>query len=336
MPKYYNFDKVMSFDGVYNFIVGGRGIGKTYGAIKAAIKRCIKHDEEFIYLRRYKDELATARQNFFTEMVHEFPDFEFRIAGNKGDYRPIVHEGEPKPEWKRLVHFVPLSTTQANKSVAYPKVTRIIFDEFIIEKGAVHYIRDETRVFNNFFSTVDRWKDKTKVQFLANSVSITNPYFVDFKIDPDAGEFVVKEKGFVVVHFVDSTDFMNEVSKTRFGQFIEGTEYAEFAMSNKFADNDARLIQPKTSEAMYVYSLRLSDRDVSIWGDYEAGVYYVQEAQPARPYMFTIYPEKVSDDCGLLIRSDKMLSKVRTSFRYARLRFDSPQTRNSLTEVFKY
>ena len=33
---FYSFDKVYSYNAVYNFIPGGRGIGKTYGAKKKA------------------------------------------------------------------------------------------------------------------------------------------------------------------------------------------------------------------------------------------------------------------------------------------------------------
>ena len=37
VSMYYSFDDILSRNGVFNFIIGGRGIGKTYGAKKIAI-----------------------------------------------------------------------------------------------------------------------------------------------------------------------------------------------------------------------------------------------------------------------------------------------------------
>ena len=56
MSMYYSFDDILSRNGVFNFIIGGRGIGKTYGAKKIAIDTYLETGKQFIYLRRYKSE----------------------------------------------------------------------------------------------------------------------------------------------------------------------------------------------------------------------------------------------------------------------------------------
>ena len=43
-----------------------------------------------------------------------------------------------------------LSTSAQHKSTPYPKVTTIIFDEFIIETGTIHYLKDEVKALPRF------------------------------------------------------------------------------------------------------------------------------------------------------------------------------------------
>ena len=55
---YYSFDKLFSINGwLIAMIIGGRGVGKTFNAKVAVLKRFLKTGEQFIFLRRYKTEL---------------------------------------------------------------------------------------------------------------------------------------------------------------------------------------------------------------------------------------------------------------------------------------
>ena len=53
ITKYYSFDYILSHNAVYNFVVGARGLGKTYGAKRKAIKAFLKRGDQFVYTRRY-------------------------------------------------------------------------------------------------------------------------------------------------------------------------------------------------------------------------------------------------------------------------------------------
>ncbi|MDV2687714.1 phage DNA encapsidation protein, partial [Alkalihalophilus lindianensis] len=61
------------------------------------------------------------------------------------------------------------------------------YDEFILEKGNVQYLRDEVAAFNNFYSTVDRYQERVVAYLLANAVSMNNPFFIEWNIRPDEG-----------------------------------------------------------------------------------------------------------------------------------------------------
>ena len=330
---YYSFNKVLSRNAVYNFILGARGLGKTYGAKLKVIKNAIHRGEQFVYLRRYKTELAN-RQTFFDDVAHEFPEFGFRVNGGVAEMtrNPL----DEKPKYETIGYFIALSQGQSRKSVAFPKVTWIIFDEFIIEKGATHYLPEEHIVFNNFYATVDRWKDKTRVMFLANSVSIMNPYFIAYDIEPNK-EFLSKKDGFISVHFADSAMFTKQVLSTRFGTFIAGTDYAEYAVNSVFADNHEFLLARKSSNANYLATIETGTGDFSVWIDVESHpmVYYVQTGRPKSEVVWTMDPATMAEGKRFVLYTDRQLQAMRAAFSRGHVKFDGPKARNSFIPIFK-
>lgn len=338
MPKhpYYDYDKLYSYNGTYNFLVGGRGLGKTYGAKLKAIKSAIVKGDQFIYLRRYKSELTTSRNTFFADIEHEFPGFDFKTNGNMALMSSVETRDEKKREWSTIGYFLSLSTAQTQKSVAFPKVKLIIFDEFIIEKGSLHYLPDEAIIFNNFYLTVDRYTDKTKVLFLANSVSIMNPYFLEYEIRPDQEkEFITKSDGFMVCHFPDSANFSASIYETKFGKFIKNTDYADYAVGNTFSDNHDAMIAGKDYKARYLFTLECKTGLFSVWHSIANDEYYVQAKLPKSQITFTLVAEKMGPDKTLLTFTDRPLSYLRSAFRSGRVSFDKASTRNAFTEIFK-
>lgn len=336
---YYRLGDVLSRNGVYNFIVGGRGIGKTYSAKNQVIRNFIKRGDQFIYLRRYKTELST-RLTFFTDIAHEFPEYGFRIHGMEAQM--TRNPKDEKPTWETMGYFMALSNSQSKKSVSYLRVTIIIFDEFIIEKGAVQYLPNESRVFNDLFSTVDRFKDKTRVLFLANSVSIMNPYFLAYKIQPTDGvEWMTFNDGFIVCQFPNDADFADAVKQTRFGKFIDGTEYGDYSIGNNFKDNSDALIALKPSHAKYQMTLETELGIFSIWftgsfGDPESRTrFYVQEKRPKDENLYTLQFARMDENKVLLLPGDRILAYLRSAFRGGRVYFDSPTTRNMFGAIFK-
>lgn len=351
ISAYYNFAEVLSYNASYNFIIGARGLGKTYGAEKDAINDAIKtgikdgfdNCDQFIYLRRYKEELQMSRDTFFAAVGVEFPDWDFKINGFEAQISPIGDRDKKRRVWKTIGFFIALSVAQKYKSVAFPRVKKIIYDEFIIEKGVTHYLPNEAVAFNNFFSTVDRYKDKTRVLFLANSVVITNPYFIHYDIDPskaNAKGFLRKNKlrdgrHFLICHFPDSELFRNEVYDTDFGQFIEDSEYADYAVGNKFADAHTGLVNPKTYKARYIFTIEANSGKFSVWYDINTNKYHCESKLPKVQDIVVLNPERMSDDKRLMTWSDKGLSMLRGAYNHARVNFDKPQTRNAFLEIFK-
>ena len=62
---FYDYQRILSYNALLNFIIGERGVGKSYGAKKYVAQRFIKKHKQFVYLRRYKTELSKSFKKFF-------------------------------------------------------------------------------------------------------------------------------------------------------------------------------------------------------------------------------------------------------------------------------
>src|SRR6185312_3572501 len=259
---YYNISKLLSYDRIMNFVIGARGIGKSYASKRYIVNRFVKHGEQFIYLRRYKGELKKI-DNFFNDIAEEFPDVKFSVKG-----------------WKLYINgklagwAVPLSAWQSEKSTAYPNVTTIFFDEFIREKDNSGYMPNEVSAFLNFCHTVIRNRENARVICMSNAVTVANPYFVYFQLIPDIGRRFNAYSD-IVVEIPDSFDFAEEVRKTRFGRLIDGTDYADMSLDNKFVNDSHAFVGKRTKSAKHEFTIVYNGLEMGVWVDFDEALMYV-------------------------------------------------------------
>lgn len=342
LHPYYDLGPVVSANCWFNVVVGERGVGKTFGFIKRAIKRAIKFGEEFIYLRRYATEMAPAKANFFTEFSMHFPDYEFRVDGQKGQFRPIVKDDEgddksKKVKWKTICHFFTLASAITIKSVNLYNVRQCIFDEFILEKGLYHYLPNEAKAFYGFVKSVDRDRDRVRWYLLGNSASSTNPYFIEWGIRPSEMEEYTQRGDTLFIHIARSLSFRESIKSTALARLTAGTEFDRYANQNEFLDEHNALVGSKPSRATPQWNLETIYGTFSAWVDPNDGTYYMQERLIAwdTPTL-TMLPERMDENKILVSRESRILQRVRTAYRRGgSVYYDTPRTRNAMLEVFK-
>ena len=61
--KWWDINKILSYNKLLNFVVGLHGGGKTYGSKKKVIQNFIRKHKQFVYIRRYKSEMREAKKN---------------------------------------------------------------------------------------------------------------------------------------------------------------------------------------------------------------------------------------------------------------------------------
>jgi hypothetical protein len=261
---YYDPQKLITMNRILNFVIGARGIGKSYSFKKYPIQRFLKKGKQFIYLRRYKDELKKIKR-YFNDVMTEFPNHEFKVKGKE-----FYIDG-------KLAGFaMPLSQWQSFKSDAFPDVETIIFEEFIREKDNSGYIPNEVNALLNLMDTVFRDRPNCRVFCLSNAVTIVNPYFLYFNIVPDINKRFNKNES-ICVEIPDSTDFSVKRRETAFGKLIDGTDYGEMALDNKFINDSQTFIEKRTKTSKFVFSIVYKGMTMGIWVDTENGLMYLSQ-----------------------------------------------------------
>lgn len=338
---YYDFGPVLSHNCVLNFIAGARGIGKTFGFKRLVIDAWIRKRDQFIYLRRFEEELKTIDQ-FFADIQHLYPQWDFRVDGRKFLVAPSSTRDDKKRDWEVIGFAMALSTAQNRKSVSYIRVKKVGFDEFILEKSAQHYLPNEAEILINFINTVDRNQDDTVFICMANAVTIDNPYFTYLKIIPPQADALkrkdyVKDKSpakFWIAHFPDSHEFKNSIADTRYGQFIAGTAYYDYAVGNQFSDNHLHLVGDKSSDALHFFNLETRAGTMSVWKDETHRKWFVMSRVPTGRLMLTMMPEKMDETKTLVFPNDEIILQLMSAFRTRKVWFDNPATRNVFIDLF--
>lgn len=333
---YWDAHDLLTRNGMFNYAIGGRGTGKTYDAKYKRIKHFIKTGKQFIYLRRYKTEFDD-RSEFFADVVDNFPQWEFKVEGMKGYMRHVVEEGRKPEKWRTVCFFITLANALSKKSVPYPDVDMVIFDEFIIDKGHVHYMPNEVKQFQDFYNTVDRFQDRVRVLFLANAVALTNPYFIAYKLKPRKGvRFIKAANGFHVVEMVQSDKHRKKVDETRFGKMIRGTAYYDYAVGNMFHDDNDKFIAKKSEDARFYFALMFDNKTVGVWVDYTEGVYYVSNRYPKDSLVYVLTKTDMQPNLLMIEKSSVVLKSVRKLYMQGSIFFDSIETREFFNNVFDY
>lgn len=263
---YIDLSKILSFNALLNMIIASRGVGKTYGVTKFVIKKFLEKGEEFVYIRRYKSELQKAIPNFFSAMItnEEFKDTTFSRKGTQ----LLINE-------KVAGYGVTLSTAQQLKSTNFSNVKTIIFDEFIIEKGQSHYLKDEVNIFLGLIETIARLRN-VRVIMLGNSADLINPYFLYFDLRlPYNNDIITFKNGLIALQYATNVEYMNVKKKSRFGQLVKDTSFEEYAIENKFVYENNDFIEKKDKDSRFSFAFIYKDSTFGVWINWNNGKMYI-------------------------------------------------------------
>lgn len=164
----------------FQVYIGGRGIGKSYSALRdLAID--MPETEKWIYMRRTGKEIEACSTEFGNPFKTINKDFGTTIvpeSGGKGAAEFFYdYKNEDNPE---LVGYgVALSTFAGLRSMDLSDVTVTVFDEFIPERQ-VKRIKAEGEALLNFYETVNRNRElqgrpPMRLILLANAIDLSNP-----------------------------------------------------------------------------------------------------------------------------------------------------------------
>lgn len=182
--KYYSLNKINKKDATYNVIFGERSNGKTYATLKQVLENYFNNGSQFAYIRRWSVDVQPKRMNNLFNAIIEDGYLE-KLSGGKftaifyrtGRFYLCTYNDKGKPIYNEediIGYAFSLSENEHNKANSYPRVTTIIFDEFLTNKI---YLPDEFILFMNTVSTIVRQRSNVKIYMLGNTVNKFCPYF---------------------------------------------------------------------------------------------------------------------------------------------------------------
>lgn len=303
---FYDKTEMLSHNCIFNMVISNRGGGKTYSMTRWAIDDFIRKNAMTMWVRRYQTEIDDVVKNckFFDAVRDKYPGVVFEIKDGVGYINS-----------KPAIYFVALSTSRKLKSNNYPYVNKIIFDEFLINTGASNYLRAEVETFLDLFETVDRMRDCTRAVLLANAISVANPYFSFFNIQPRAKRFT--RRGEVLIELFTDSEFIEAKQKTRFGKLVSGTEYAAYAINNEFREDDAAFIEKKTGDAEFLLGVKYQGKIIGFWIDYNAcKVFANTQYDPDSNHLYSILTEDNAPNLLMIKRASESYAMQRLIYAY--------------------
>ena len=329
-----NLNKILSYGSFLTFVIGERGVGKTYSAKEFIVNHFKKTGKQTIYLRRYNKELNEALMKksipiFFDQVKDEFPD------DTLSNSKELLYCN------KKVCGFgVALSTSNILKSSTFEKVDTIIFDEFILDKGTYHYLAKETTFFFEFLESVFRLRNG-RVLLLGNAISITNPYFTDLNLSlPYNSEYKIFKKDnngqpLIMVYYGKNLAYREAKKLTRFGQLIEDTKYGKYAIDNEMLRDSRAFLGKKTKDSKFYVILKLNGKDIGVWIDYKQGKMFISyDYDPNCPMVFSINNEDHDENTILIrTRSSPFFKAIVDYYRSASLYFENQQIKNQFMTV---
>lgn len=237
----------------FQIFIGGRGIGKTYSALKGCL---IDNEKPFIYMRRTQEELdVQSTINPFKAINKDFLKSFNMFKENKKVYN--IYEEKYNEETKKYEpvgnlrgYGVALSTISGIRGIDLSDCQDIIYDEFIPEKH-IRKIKNECDALLNAYETMNRNREfigapAMRLWLLSNSNDIYSPIFIGLNIVNHIEKMIRKGKHDIylpdrglAIHLLQTPQaFKNKKQNTALYKLATGTDFADMSLNNTFAYND--------------------------------------------------------------------------------------------------
>ena len=337
VKEYYNGSKALSYNTAFIFVVGNRTAGKSFFWKWYATKRFIEKGEKFIYIRRYKSDLKKVAKNFFKDIAFKFPD-------HKLEYK----NGEYYIDDKQAGIKLALNDGEQNKSNSLPEYCTLIFDEFLNKKE--RYIGGRTGIAEvedclDLYLTVARgegeyFRPNVRFIFIANALSIINPYFLYWGIDrriQKNTKFLKQQDGEGwVVEFYVNEQARDELKNSKVGDLVRGTQYEKYAFDNDFLMDSEEFIGTPPSGCRYQCTMKYAEKTFGLWKDSKNNIFYINEKiDPSCKIIYSLDIDSHTAQSVLVNRTSQFYKALKMSCQTGQIRFSNQLAKNAIMLYLK-
>lgn len=238
----------------FNFLVGGRGTGKTYTTLKVA-----KEDRRlFMLMRRTQSQADLISKPDFSVFKPLNMDMGWDVQVKPiSKYNAMFFEPDPEPDRppRPVGYTCALSTLSNMRGFDASDIQLLIYDEFIPEKHE-RLLKNEADALFNAYETMNRNRElkgiaPIQMVCLANANDITNPVFESLKLirvadrmqKGNTDRWTDEPRGIQLI-MLHRSPISRRKSNTVLYNLTEGTDFSSMALDNDF-NVDRQHVKPR-------------------------------------------------------------------------------------------
>ena len=175
----YNFDNLDKTGANIRIVYGQRSNGKSFGLKQEFFDYYFNHNKQFFLIKkRHRQCNQSKMQNYFNDCDNEiynavrtkFPGYvNYNIRAYKNAFELIgIDDTNKKTMLDTMGYYCSVEHSEDIKSLSYPKVSVIGYDEFMSQDGGDLY--DEAGKFIDMIATIQRTRTDVVVYLVGNTV----------------------------------------------------------------------------------------------------------------------------------------------------------------------
>ena len=266
--KIYNPDGYVNIEGIldegypFNFLVGGRGTGKTYSALKVAREKRML----FMLMRRTQSQADLISKPEFSVFKPLNHDMLINVEVDRiSKYNSMFYEMDGENKYP-LGYTCALSTISNMRGFDASDIQLLIYDEFIPEKHE-RLLKNEADALWNAYETMNRNREikglaPIQMLCLANANDITNPVFESLNLIRIADRMQrgnndrwTDEKRGIQLIMLHRSPISRQKAGTALYKLTAGSEFESMALDNDFNVNTQHVRPRPLNEYIPVCSI---------------------------------------------------------------------------------
>lgn len=240
-----NIEYCLNFKCPLTFIIGGRGTGKTFGALKY----CIENNQVFMLLRRQQTQTDLINKKEFSPInpVARYLNMDI-ITSTISKYNSAIIKN-PDSENIVIGYTGALTTFSNLRGFSGDDIKLLLYDEFIPEKHERN-IKHEADAFLNCYESINRNRELNGEKplvalLLSNSNSIVNPILeylnlttIIEKMKTKKQEEYINTNNGIAIFLLNDSPISQLKRKTALYKMTTNTDFSEMSLSNNFIYDD--------------------------------------------------------------------------------------------------
>ena len=290
---YLDFSKVVKNSLTFNYIIGPRGNGKTYGALAWANQTGSK----YILMRRTQTEMDILTSKMIDQFEELNRDFGWHYSIDKaGKNMAVIWDTSKEDASDNIGLGLCLSTIRTIRGFNGLSYEYLIYDEFIPETTA-KAMKGEASAFLQAYETINRnrelqGREPMKVFLLSNSNDLAHPLLCDLGIDRYIEKMARKNEEMISIPERDctiwlpkSSEYVERKAETALYKFSQGTKFYKMALNNEFSSNDQSGV--RSYDCFKMKPIVSIDKNFCIYKDKKSPIYYCAFFRHGRPKTYS-------------------------------------------------